>query len=81
MKTGELEDTQNLEAVPMTDPEPKNPGLMKEKEEDHGIRNILGMITVGPETETAPEKDRIAGEETEDTRLLSITEEDQMEET
>ena len=81
MMTGELEDTQNLEAVPMTDPESKNLGLTKEEEEDHGIRNILGVITVGPETETAPENDRIAREETEDARLLSITEEDQMEET
>ena len=81
MKTVELEDTRNLEAVPLTDHEPESPGLTIEEEEDHGTRDILGVITMGQETETALEKDRLAGEETEAARLLSILEEDQMEET
>ena len=81
MKTEELENTRNLEAVPMTDPEPENLGLTKEEEEDHGTRDTLDVTTMGQETETAPEKDHLAGEETEADRLLSILEEDQIEET
>ena len=65
----------------MIDPILENLDLMKEEEEDHGIRGILDVTTVGPGTDTAPEKDLLVGEETEAAKLLSITEAEQIEET
>ena len=65
----------------MIDPILENLDLMKEEEEDHGIREILGVTTVGPGTDTAPEKDLLVGEETEAVKLLSIIEAEQIEET
>ena len=65
----------------MIDPILENLDLMKEEEEDHGIWDILDVTTVGPGTDTAPEKDLLVGEETEAAKLLSITEAEQIEET